>query len=289
MLGASKSSRTGACSTILPAYMTATRSHIFATMPRLCVTKMSATPVSCWMSFSMSRYCAWIVTSRLVVGSSAMIELGPAGQRDRADDALAHAAAHLVRVLPHAHRGDGIRTARSSSLHALAQGAAAVALVEVGGLGDLAVDREQRIRATPSGPAGSWRSARRGSGASRAGCLRVRSSPSKRTRPPTIAAARAAAARRSTCSRGLAASGLADEPEGLALARRKADAVDRLDHARAAEGEDASARSRDLRAAAAMPVAATVAQLRVEANAQPVAEELCREDDQHDARARGRR
>src|SRR6266568_2877262 len=46
-------------------------------MPRLCVTKIRATPVSCWMSFRRSRYCAWIVTSRFVVGSSAMTSLGP--------------------------------------------------------------------------------------------------------------------------------------------------------------------------------------------------------------------
>jgi hypothetical protein len=76
-LGASNSSRTGACSMSLPAYITATLSHIFATIPRLCVTKIRATPVSRWMSLSRSRYCAWMVTSRFVVGSSAMTRLGP--------------------------------------------------------------------------------------------------------------------------------------------------------------------------------------------------------------------
>ena len=56
----------------------ASLSHISrATMPRLWVTKITATPVSCCNSFNRSRYCAWIVTSRLVVGSSAMIRRGP--------------------------------------------------------------------------------------------------------------------------------------------------------------------------------------------------------------------
>ena len=59
-----------------PAYMTATRSHSLATMPRSWVTKIMASPVSRWMSFSRRRYWAWIVTSSEVVGSSAMSRLG---------------------------------------------------------------------------------------------------------------------------------------------------------------------------------------------------------------------
>ena len=69
--------RTLPASTILPAYITASLSHMRATIPRLCVTKMIATPVCSCNSRSRSRYCAWIVTSRLVVGSSAMISFGP--------------------------------------------------------------------------------------------------------------------------------------------------------------------------------------------------------------------
>ena len=59
-----------------PAYMTATRSHSLATMPRSWVTKTMARPVSRWISFKRRRYCAWIVTSSEVVGSSAIRRLG---------------------------------------------------------------------------------------------------------------------------------------------------------------------------------------------------------------------
>src|SRR4029450_6298273 len=123
---------TGPCSTTRPAYITASWSHILATMPRLWVMKISASPCSRCRSRSRLRYCAWIVRSRLVVGSSAITRRGSeadalvqiaqqveilrldreieaggrfvgdqqarlAGDADRADDALAHAARHLVR------------------------------------------------------------------------------------------------------------------------------------------------------------------------------------------------
>ena len=49
---------------------------------------------------------------------------------------------------------------------------------------------------------------------------------------------------RETC-RGLAASRLADETEGLAVSEREADAVHRLDHAGAAEREEVGLQSGD--------------------------------------------
>ena len=42
----------------LVAYITATRSHILATIPKSCVMKMSERSESFWMSFSNFRYCA---------------------------------------------------------------------------------------------------------------------------------------------------------------------------------------------------------------------------------------
>ena len=59
-----------------PAYITATRSHIFATTPKSCVIKMIARFVCSCKSRKSRRYCAWIVTSSAVVGSSAMITRG---------------------------------------------------------------------------------------------------------------------------------------------------------------------------------------------------------------------
>src|SRR2546427_449115 len=70
---------------------------------------------------------------------------GPSGLGDRADDALAHAAAHLVREVLHAalrrrnaHRGQEL-------LHALPQRLPAERLMIVGRLRHLLPDREQRI------------------------------------------------------------------------------------------------------------------------------------------------
>ena len=56
--------------------MTVTRSLIPATTPRSWVIMMIAAPVSCCAFFSTSSTCAWIVTSRAVVGSSAMMTSG---------------------------------------------------------------------------------------------------------------------------------------------------------------------------------------------------------------------
>ncbi len=67
---------TSVCSTISPAYMTATRSHISATTPRSWVMRMMAVPVWSRSSRMRSRIWAWMVTSRAVVGSSAMSSSG---------------------------------------------------------------------------------------------------------------------------------------------------------------------------------------------------------------------
>ena len=58
------------------------------------------------MSF---RICAWIVTSRAVVGSSAMSSFGLAGQRHGDHDTLTHTAGQLMRIL----LGDDLRDSGS--------------------------------------------------------------------------------------------------------------------------------------------------------------------------------
>ena len=128
-----------------PAYITATRSHILATMPRLWVMKISARPCARCRSRSRFRYCAWMVTSRLVVGSSAMSRRGPHEMRDGADDALPHAARHLVRILLHARlrRRDPHRASSSRArAQALLRGRV---LVHADRLGHLVADGEQRV------------------------------------------------------------------------------------------------------------------------------------------------
>ena len=63
-------------STARPAYMTMTRSAKPAMTPRSWVIITMAAPVASWAVLSTSRICAWTVTSRAVVGSSAMMTSG---------------------------------------------------------------------------------------------------------------------------------------------------------------------------------------------------------------------
>src|SRR4051794_13702896 len=74
--GRSNRSPVVAVSTMNPAYITLIRSVIPATTPRSCVIRMSDVPVSVVSRLISSRTCAWMVTSRAVVGSSAIISLG---------------------------------------------------------------------------------------------------------------------------------------------------------------------------------------------------------------------
>ena len=68
-------------------------------------------------------------------------------QRDGADDALAHAAAHLVRIFAQPLPGDGMRTRAQQFLHPLAAACRPRSgLMVVGRLGDLLADREQRVQ-----------------------------------------------------------------------------------------------------------------------------------------------
>src|SRR5206468_11036579 len=114
-------------------------------MPWLCVTKMSATPVARWRSLSRFKYWSWMVTSRFVVGSSAMMIRGPPAW-DGADDALPHPAAHLMRVVLHPQLGRRNPHGAQQLPPPLPQSLSAQRLVVVGRLGHLVVDREQRIQ-----------------------------------------------------------------------------------------------------------------------------------------------
>src|SRR5947209_737935 len=123
--------------------------------PRSWVIITIAAPVACWAVLSTSRICAWMVTSRAVVGSSAMITAveahraaDPRGarqqphhreRRDRlpraglADDAEHLARGHRVAHPPHrAHRpglageGDGQLGDREDLAHSRPRGDAAL-------------------------------------------------------------------------------------------------------------------------------------------------------------------
>ena len=95
--GRAKMSRVEACSTIRPAYMTATRSTSRATTPRSCVTQTTAIPVSACSVSTSSRICCWIVTSSAVVGSSAIEHARRGRERHRDHHPLQHPARELVR------------------------------------------------------------------------------------------------------------------------------------------------------------------------------------------------
>src|SRR5690606_24998075 len=66
----------GACSTTWPAYMTVMRCAISATSARSWLTKTIAKPSFSRSSSSSATTWAWTVTSRAVVGSSAMMSFG---------------------------------------------------------------------------------------------------------------------------------------------------------------------------------------------------------------------
>jgi len=60
---------TGALSTTLPAYITATRAAVSATSPKSCVISIELMCASRFKSFNRSMICAWMVTSKAVVAA----------------------------------------------------------------------------------------------------------------------------------------------------------------------------------------------------------------------------
>lgn len=71
-------SSTSANSRISPAYITATRRHIWAMTPMSCDTNSTPMPWAATVDRISSRICACTVTSRPVVGSSAISSRGAA-------------------------------------------------------------------------------------------------------------------------------------------------------------------------------------------------------------------
>ena len=98
VLGRCECRRTGASSTTCPAYMTTTRSTSRATTPRSWVTQIVVMPSSRRSSSTSARICCWMVTSRAVVGSSAISSRGPHRQSAGDHHPLAHAAGELMGV-----------------------------------------------------------------------------------------------------------------------------------------------------------------------------------------------
>ena len=142
-----RSRRTGASSTLRPAYITTTRSAISATTPRSCVISMIAEPSRVFRSRIRSRICAWIVTSSAVVGSSAISSFGL--------QASAMAIITRWRMPPESwcgysrtrRAGAGMPTSVSISI-ALALGVARRhALVQPQRLADLLADGQHRVQA----------------------------------------------------------------------------------------------------------------------------------------------
>ena len=97
--GARKKESRAATSTICPAYMTATRCAMPATTPRSWVISRIDIPRFACSERRRSSTCAWMVTSSAVVGSSAIEQVGFAGERERDHHPLLHPAGELKRVV----------------------------------------------------------------------------------------------------------------------------------------------------------------------------------------------
>jgi hypothetical protein len=67
----------GPLSTALPPYITSMRFTLLAITPRSCEIRISAMPISLTRPWIRSSTCFWMVTSRAVVGSSAISRSGP--------------------------------------------------------------------------------------------------------------------------------------------------------------------------------------------------------------------
>src|SRR3989442_224874 len=157
-------------------------------------------------------------------------EARPAGEGDRPDDALAHAAAHLMGILAHSPLRRGDADGAEEVLHALPQRAAPQLLVEEGGLRHLPEDGEERIQRRhgvleddgdpPATDPAQFALALPGQVLALEDDTAAHDPGGPRQEPDDREA-----------RRRLAASRLADEPQGLALVEREAHAVHRLDDA----------------------------------------------------------
>ena len=146
-----------------------------------------------------------------------------AGDADGADDALAHAARHLVRdTATRASRGEGMRTAFSSSARPAPGAGAAGALVHADRLRHLVADGEQRVQRghrvlQDHGDALAAHAAHLGVGLVAAGPR-----PRTASRPPTMRAAGGSRRRMVSASVLLPRAGLADDAQRLARVQAEA-------------------------------------------------------------------
>src|SRR5579884_1405824 len=158
----------------------------------------------------------------------------PTRQGDRPDDALTHAARHLMRVFPHAHRRRRDAHGVEQLAHSLPQPPAVNGAVVVGRLADLPVDAEQRVQRRHR-----VLQDRRDLGAADPAHLALALSDqllaAEDDRPADDAGRGGKQPDERLAGCRLAAARLTDDAERLALVEVEADAVHRLDDPRAAE------------------------------------------------------
>ena len=279
-----------------PAYITATRSHMRATMPRLWVTKIIASRCCCLQllqEVEVLRLDRQVEARRGLVGDEQARR-----RRDGhgADHALAHAAGHLVRERAQPLRaGAGMRTDAEQRRRALRERAAAEPVVRGDRLAHLHADREHRVQRAhrvlqdhgdlAAADALHLALALREEIVAVEQDLAADDARRRPRREPHQAQARHA----------LAGAGLADEPERLALAHGERHAVHGLDRAPARDevrAQLANVDDRGERRRSPRPPDASdpsqLAQLRVERVAQPVPEQVEGEHDEQDGERRAR-
>ncbi len=227
--GAANSSRVGARSKTLPAYMTMMWSVMPATTPRSCVMRMTLVPVSLLQlldELENLRLDGDVERGRRLVGDE---QLGLAGQRHRDHHALAHAARELVRVAVDARAriGDADRLQHLDGvLVRLLFGVAEVQLRDLHQLPRDAhegVERGHRVLEDHRDALAANLPHLLGRDSSEMSC------PSKSTSPETMLPGRARdEADDREVRHGLARPRLADDAERLAAPQVEADAVDGL-------------------------------------------------------------
>src|SRR5262245_46390203 len=173
-------------------------------------------------------------------------EARPAGQRDGADDALPHAAAHLMRILAHAPLGRRDPDGAEQALHALAQRAAAQVLVEERGLRHLPEDREERVQRghrvlQDDGDPAAADPAKLALALARQVLALEEDAPAHDPGGP------GQEPHDRQTRGGFAAPRLADEAKGLTFVQCEAHAVHRSDDARTSEGEEMGLEIADLK------------------------------------------
>ena len=143
-----------------PSFITMIRSARSAATPRSCVTNRMPLPSCSRRSSRRSRMRRWTVTSRALVGSSAMSSRGCNGERRGDQHALAHAAGQLVRI-GRARRGLREDRRDPAVRRPFARWPSVLLAVDAERFADLPPDASSAGRASCPDPAGSGRRAPR--------------------------------------------------------------------------------------------------------------------------------